>query len=67
MFPCSNPANPHMRKEAARLQTFRARSHRRPAHRIAATPGQMSQAGLYYRRFLRKVCPILLYINKIYH
>ena len=56
-----------MRKEAARLQTFRARSHRRPAHRIAATPGQMSQAGLYYRRFLRKVCPILLYINKIYH
>ena len=48
IFPCSNPVNPHMRSEAARLQTFRERSHTWPAHRIAATPEQMSQAGLYY-------------------
>ena len=48
IFPCSNPVNPHMGSEAARLQTFRERSHAWPAHRIAATPEQMSQAGLYY-------------------
>ena len=48
LFPCSNPVNPHMRSEAAHLQTFRDRSDEWPAHRIAATPEQMSQAGLYY-------------------
>jgi len=48
MFPCSNPVNPHMRNVTARLQTFRERLHIWPAHRIAATPEQMSQAGLYY-------------------
>jgi len=48
IFPCSNPVNPHMRSEAARLQTFRERSHAWPARRITATPEQMSQAGLYY-------------------
>jgi len=37
-----------MRSEAARLQTFQDRSHAWPAHRIVATPEQMSQAGLYY-------------------
>ena len=34
--------------EAARVQTFQDRSHAWPAHRIAVTPKQMSQAGLYY-------------------
>ena len=48
LFPCSNPVNPHMRSEAARLQTFRDRSDEWLVHRIAATPEQMSQAGLYY-------------------
>jgi len=48
IFPCSNPVNPHMRNEAARLQTFREPSHAWPDHRIAATTEQMSQAGLYY-------------------
>ena len=48
MFPCSNPVNPHMRNVTARLQTFRERLHIWLAHRIAATPEQMSQAGLYY-------------------
>jgi len=48
MFPCSNPVNLHMRNVTACLQTFRERSHRWPVHRIAATPEQMSQAGLYY-------------------
>jgi len=47
-FPCSNPVSPHMRNEAARLQTFRDRSDEWPAHRIAATPEQMARAGLYY-------------------
>jgi len=48
MLPCSNPVNPHLRNVTARLQTFRERSHTWPAHRIAATPEEMSQAGLYY-------------------
>ena len=48
MFPCSNPVNPHMRSKTAGLQTFRDRADKWPAHRIAATPEQMSQAGLYY-------------------
>jgi len=48
IFPCSNPVNPYMRSKAARLQTFRDRSDEWPAHRIAATLEQMSQAGLYY-------------------
>ena len=46
MFPCSNPVNPHMRSKTAGLQTFRDRADKWPAHRIAATPEQMSQAGL---------------------
>ena len=41
MFPCSNPVNPHMGNETARLQTFRERSHIWPAHSIAATPEQI--------------------------
>jgi len=48
MFPCLNPVNPHMRSKIARLQTFRDRSDKWPAHRIAATPEQLSQAGFYY-------------------
>ena len=47
-FSCSNPVNPPMRSESARLHTFRDRSNEWPAHRIAATPDQMAQAGLYY-------------------
>ena len=34
----------------ARLQTFRERSHTWAAHRIAVTPEEISQAGLYYLR-----------------
>lgn len=48
MFPCSNPVNPHMRDVTSRLQTFWKRLCTWPAHHIAATPKDMSQAGLYY-------------------
>jgi len=53
IFSCSNSVNPHMRSKAARLQTFRDRSDEWPAHRIAATPEQMVQAGFFY---LGKLC-----------
>ena len=54
-FPCSNPVNPHMRSAAARLQTFRDRSEEWQAHRIAATPERMAQAGLFYLGKIVKV------------
>jgi len=37
-----------MRNLETRLQTFRDRADIWPAHRIAATPEQMAQAGLYF-------------------
>ncbi|XP_076799916.1 inhibitor of apoptosis protein-like isoform X1 [Clavelina lepadiformis] len=48
LFPCSNPVNPHMRSEESRLQTFLDHSSSWPAHRIRATPRQISNAGMYY-------------------
>jgi len=48
VFPCTNPVNPHMRNLETRLQTFRDRADIWPAHRIAATPEQMAQAGLCF-------------------
>jgi len=48
MFPCSNPVNPHMQNLQSRLSTFHERSNMWPQRHIAATPTDMSQAGLYY-------------------
>ena len=48
IFPCLHPVNPHMRNEAARLQTFLDNLTVWPAHRINATPEEISRAGMYY-------------------
>ena len=48
MFPCSNPVNPHIRTHTARLSTFQDNINKWPQERLAATPGDMAKAGLYY-------------------
>ncbi|CAK8695954.1 unnamed protein product [Clavelina lepadiformis] len=48
LFPCSNPANPHMMSEKTCLQTFFDHSSSWPAHRIRATPRQIANAGMCY-------------------
>jgi len=45
MFPCRHPISPHMRHEAARLETF---NHRWIAHSVRATPQQIASAGFFF-------------------
>ena len=48
LFPCRQPINPHMRNCEARLQTFAERATNWPAHRINATPREITEAGFFY-------------------
>ena len=48
MFPCNNPTTPCMRNEQRRIDTFFERARNWPQERLAATPADMANAGLYY-------------------
>lgn len=44
-----NPVNPHMRSQATRIETFRARiGNYWPAHRVRATVNELAAAGFFF-------------------
>ncbi|XP_078482807.1 baculoviral IAP repeat-containing protein 7-A [Ciona intestinalis] len=48
VFPCHEPINPHMRREASRIQTFRDQMNMWSSNNITASPERMAAAGLFY-------------------
>ncbi|XP_076812281.1 baculoviral IAP repeat-containing protein 7-like [Clavelina lepadiformis] len=48
LFSCSNPVNPHMRSESARINTFLDHLSSWPAHRIRTSIQQIVKAGFFY-------------------
>ena len=45
MFPCLNPANPHMREVESRSESF---DQRWPSQNLQATPYEIAEAGFFF-------------------